>query len=273
MILLKRIKQLFFGGAPMGSIFDGLEAFGLEGLKGMSLEEKKSEEEKKAKEKEQLNLLDYIFEKNFDCRVCGKPFKAHTVKSKVKLEGIDEDLMPTYSPIDPILYDVLICPHCGYSALRSTFSSINERQSEYILETITPKFKHKPHPAIMDLDTAIADYKLALINCLVKKGKSNEKGFICMKISWLYKKKGDAENELLFVKQAYESFTEAFSRESFPFCGLDENTVSYIMARFSMKLGLYDDAMRLISRLIVSPGLTPRLKERTLDMKEMLKKL
>jgi len=216
-------------------------------------------------------MLALIFEKSFDCPVCERQFKAYTTKTTVKLEGVDDDLMPTYSPVDPLLYDALVCPNCGYSALRANFSSITERQAELIQAEITPSFKHTPNPMIMNIDAAVADYKMALLNCIVKKGKLNEKGFICMKISWLYKRKGDTKNELAFVKQAYDSFTAAFSKESLPFCGLDENTVNYVLARFSMKLGLLDESMRLISRLITSSSISPRLKERAIDMKETLR--
>ncbi|MCL2874284.1 MAG: DUF2225 domain-containing protein [Defluviitaleaceae bacterium] len=217
------------------------------------------------------DLMSFVFEKSFECPVCDKPFKAYSTKTKVKLESVDDDLMPTYTPVDPLLYDALICPSCGYCALRSNFASINDRQAELILAEITPKYKHRPHPPIMSIDGAIADYKMALLNCVTKNGKLNEKGYICMKLSWLYKRKGDIKNELAFVKQAYENFTEAFSKESLPFCGLDENTVNYLLARFTMKLGLPEDSMRFISRIITSQTINPRLKERAIDMKETLR--
>jgi uncharacterized protein (DUF2225 family) len=259
----------------MDDIFAGLEDFGLENLKDLKLNDKdeKKVEDSKAGEAAELNPLDFIFEKNVDCRVCGKPFKSYQTKTRIKLEGIDEDLMPTYSPVDPLLYDIMVCPHCGYAALRSTFNAINDRQGEYISETITPKYKHKEHPAIMDIDMAIAEYKLALLCCVVKKGRLNEKGYLCMKISWLYKRKGDEANELLFVKQANQSFTDAFAKETFPFCGLDESTVNYLMARFALKLKSYEESLRFISRLITFKNLNPRLKERAIDMKDELRLL
>ena len=269
----------------MENKYDGLEAFAQAKIKTVESEPEKvakevqsSSQQHVSTQKEEYNkeeynqeLLSFIFEKSFDCPVCDKPFKANTTKAKVKLEGVDEDLMPTYAPVDPLLYDALLCPNCGYCALRSVFLSINERQGEYILAEITPKYKHRPRPPIMNIDEAIADYKLALLNCMVKKGKLNEKGYICMKISWLYKRKEDTKNELAYIKQAYENFTEALSKEQLPFCGLDENTVNYILARFSMKLGLLDDSMRFISRIIVSSTISSRLKERAIDMKEVLR--
>jgi len=218
-------------------------------------------------------LMSFIFEKSFECPVCDKPFKAYTTKTKVKLQGVDDDLMPTYTPVDPLLYDALLCPHCGYCALRNNFQSINDRQAEYILAEITPKYKHKPHPPIMSIDAALADYKLALLSCIAKKGKLNEKAYICMKISWLYKRKSDEQSELAYIKQAYENFIEAFTKESLPFCGLDENTVNYLLARFAMKLGQFDDSLRFISRVITSQTISPRLKERGLDLKDELKAL
>ncbi len=254
------------------SIFEGLEKFGLGHLKNTPLEvEKPAEGAAAASQKKEINPKDFIFEKIYDCPVCDKQFKAFTVKnSKLKLESINDNLRPIYSPIDPLFYDAIVCTNCGYSALKQNFTSITERQADIILKTIKPNFKPVFYPELMDVDMAIECYKLALVNSAVKRAKESEKGFICMKISWLYEIKGDVENELMFVKQAYDSFNSAFSSETPPMFGLDENTLIYLLSMFAFKLKNLDDSLRLLPKVITSKTVTPRLKDRAIDLKDRI---
>lgn len=252
------------------SIFEGLEKFGLDHLKEMKLETSK-DSQAEALKKKQINIKDYIFEKTFDCPVCYKQFKANVVRSsKLKLDKIDEDLCPTYVNIEPLCYEAIVCINCGYSGLKQNFSSITERQGEFILSTITPRFKPVIYPDEITIDMAIERFKLVLVNSLVKRAKDSEKGYICLKISWLYKMKQDKKNELIFTKEAYNALMAALTSEVPPLFGLDENTVLYLLAISCYKLSNYDEALRLLPKIILSKSISPRLKDRAIDLKDKI---
>ncbi len=219
----------------------------------------------------EFDITDYVFEKGYECPVCLKQFKANTVKSgKLKLESVDYDLRPIFTPIEPLLYEVIICNHCGYSAIKQNFLQITDRQGEFILKTITPEFKPVNYPMHMELTMGIESFKLALLNTIVKKGKDGEKGYICLKLGWLYRIQGDKERELAFLHQAYEGLTSALPRERTPICGLDENTIIYLLATFCYRLGKFDEGLRHLGRLIVNRTASPRIKERARDLKDMI---
>ena len=104
----------------------------------------------------------------------------------------------------------------------------------------------------MSYDEAITKHKLALLNAVVKKSSVSEKAYICLKTAWLFlrgkaesigrsapeseeKAKLEAE-ELQFIDNAYSGFMEAISRENFPMCGMDENTVMYLISDLAIRL-------------------------------------
>lgn len=276
----------------MANLFSGLEAFGLGNLSEMSVyEEKAKEAPGKAEEKEKSSFQeeDNIFDKTFTCPVCDSEFKTKQVKSgKVKLLNLDPDLRPVYQYMDPLKYDAIVCPICGFSALNRFFKYVTGAQAQLIKKNISANFKGmKDNGPIFTYDDALARHKLALVNAIVKKSKNSERAYTCLKTAWIlrgkaenlpqntpdYKKELEAleKEELDFLSKAYVGFEEAFSTESFPLCGMDESTMTLLMAELSRRLGKYDEASRWVSRVLISKEASERIKEKARDIKEKIK--
>ena len=166
-----------------------------------------------------------------------------------------------------------MCNKCGYTAISSKFDKLTSSQESLIEKNITPKFFPKEYPPVYTVDIAIERYKLALINAIVKKGRSGEKAYICLKLAWFYRDKNDLENEVMYLKAAHKGFNDAFVNERFPICGLEENTLLYIIAAIGSRIGKIDDSLRILSRLIVKRGLNTRLKNKISDLRDILKKI
>ena len=122
----------------MANLFSGLEAFGLNNLSGMDIydeKEREKEEEGRSADSDRLSFSeeDTIFDKSFTCPVCDKEFKSKMVKSgKVKLLNLDSDLRPVYQYMDPLKYDAVVCPHCGFAALNRFFKYVTNAQAVLI---------------------------------------------------------------------------------------------------------------------------------------------
>lgn len=274
-------------------ILSGLEGFGLGGLENADIFGGEKKEKAKAQEKEpekapELTESDLVFEKGYKCPCCDKEFKAKTVKiGKAKLIGTDIDLRPKYEIVDSLKYDVIMCPNCGYSALSRFFQYITAPQAKLIRVNISQSFKNVPAKGdIYSYDEAIERYKMALANAIVKRGKSSEKAYICLKLAWVIRGKDeelddrlpdyeaqhkqckDDENELLH--NALDGFLAARQSEAFPMCGMDESTVDYLIAVLSMKFGQVDVAAKLVSAIILSPTANKRMKDKARNLKEMI---
>lgn len=275
------------------SIFDGLGKFGLGDLAESNLfeEEKKKQEGAKAaavaKTPEEIEA-EMLLDKKYKCPQCDKEFTSKVVRSgKAKPIGQDIDLRTKYEGIDCTKYEVIMCPHCGYAALPRYFNGCTPPQLKLIKENISFKFQSKEYTgAIYTYDEALERYQMALINALVKKGKSSEKAFICLKSSWVIRGKIESldaekdaeeiqklqEQEKEFTKNAYDGFANARSSESYPMCGMDEYTIDYLIAVLAMKNEKYDVAMRMLGGVITARTVNKRLKEKAQDLKEAIVK-
>lgn len=273
----------------MAGLLDGLSQFGLGNLEGATLFEAKKEEKpddtQTAAQKQQQVEPDYIFDKAFTCPVCDRDFKSKTVKvGKAKLVGSDLDLRPKYEGIDLLKYDIVLCPHCGYTALTRYFKSISAFQAKKISEVIGKSFiEKKDISEIYSYEEALERYKLALANAIVKQAKSSEKAYICLKSAWLLRgwnesleedtdeKRAELEaGEREYMSNALEGFITARQSESYPMCGMDEATVDYMIAVLAMNFEKYDVASKLVAGLLINSTANPRMKEKARDLKDIL---
>lgn len=277
----------------MANLFSGLESLGLGNLSEMKLfehkEKEKAEAKKSAAQPVEIKEADLLFEKSFICKVCDKEFKSKMVRTgKVKLIGSDSDLRPKYQHVDSLKYDAIVCPYCGYAALNRFYNYMTDTQAKLIKINISANFKGlKESEDILTYDEAITRHKLALVNAVVKHAKSSEKAYTCLKLAWLCRGKSEnlpedtpnlekvkkelAAQEKDYIANAYEGFTEAFSKEPFPMCGMDETTMNYLTADLARQIGKYDEALRMIARVITSRDANERIKSKARDMKDLIK--
>lgn len=276
----------------MAGLLDGLESLGLGNLENLDVfaEEKKqakaqgaAAEEKKGPTEEEL-----IYDKEFDCPVCGKKFTAKVMKSgKAKLIGTDADMRPKYEGIDSNKYDVLLCGRCGYSALVRYHGNLLPTQVKLIKDNISSNIKLKKYDEpTYSYEQALERYKIALANAVVKKCKISERAFICLKTAWLIrgmKEAGIAENKITaeeiasyeaqekeYLKNAYQGFYEARSKENPPIAGMDNATLDYLLAQLAFRFGDYGTSLKMVEALLMSRE-SARIKNKALDLKEAIK--
>lgn len=277
----------------MGDIFSSLESMGFGGLKNIKIydednEGKKTKQQEQKKE-EKVNEADFLFDKKIQCPVCDKEFKTKTVKTgKARLLGSDSDLRPKYKGIDPIKYDAIVCPGCGYAALSRYFSYMTTAQAKLIKDNVTANFKGvNDNVSIFTYDEAINRHKLALLNTIVKKSKNSERAYTCLKIAWLYRgktesltpetpdyeklKKDCIANEQQFMQNAFEGFVASQAKEDFPICGMDDATFTYLLADVARRCNKIDIASKLLSNIIVSRTANAKIKEKARDLRDQIK--
>lgn len=275
----------------MGSLFSGLEKFGLSKLEKMDVfegEASKNSEEKKEAAKTEVNEADFLFDKSYDCPVCGNQFHSRMVRTgRVKLISSDTDLRAKYQYVDCLKYDAIVCPKCGYAALSRFFKFMLPAQAKLIQDNITANFKGLPTDGnTYTYDEAISRHQLALANTVVKKAKNSERAYTCLKTAWLYRGKAEClpmdtpdrdavveelkKQEIELLENAYTGFETAFSQEDFPMCGMDEITLTVLMADLARRIGKKEAASRWVSRVLTTKGANERIKNRARDIKELL---
>lgn len=274
----------------------GLEKFGFDSSEMGDIfgDEKEKETVKKEEVKksvaEDLDEMDFLFDKSYTCTVCDKTFNSRTVKSsKARRVGADKDLRPRYKYIDPLKYEVVSCPYCGYSATNKYFDHLSSLQIKLIKEGVCAKFQPTivTTPDVYSYNRALDRYKLSLFCTVAKKGKTSEKAYTLLKMSWLCRGKVEEliengfspeseeikkvkKEEQYFYEQAYEGMTKAVASESFPICGMDQHTMDFLLAQMSFTLGKYEIASKLVSRILVSSTASSNVKDKAFDLKQEL---
>lgn len=275
----------------MAGILSGLEGLGLKNLESLEIYDEHKEEKLNDVKKEASPTIkekDLVYDRSFKCPVCDSSITAKIMKTgKAKLLGMDDDLRPKYEGIDIVKYDVVLCEHCGYAALTRYFPTIGSGQARMIMENISKNVSLRKYgDDIYTYEQAIERYKLALVNAIVKKAKSSEKAYICLKSAWVlrgYREELEGssvntgnkiaelkEQEEEYLKNAFEGFVDAVSNESFPMCGMDEITVDFIMAQLAYHLKKYDYAAKLISSILTSSVANARTKDKARDLKDKI---
>jgi len=270
----------------MKDIFEGLEGLGLDHIEEDALFEQgnKIEDTELMRKQQEEVIRDILFDGKAECPVCDMRFTTRKVKSgKLKLVKSDTDLRPIYDKLDPLLYDVTVCPTCGYASLAKTFKYVKEALVPVFKDKVSTKYQSKKYPDIYNYDIAIEQYKLALYDGLLLNISNCEKAYLCLKLAWLYRGKqendGDlepntvtesSENEMAFLEQAYLGFKMAIDKEPFPQLGIDSLTVHYLIGELARRLGYLDEAFEVMRKLSISNRITHRLKMRVTTVKELI---
>ena len=229
---------------------------------------------------------DFIFTKRIRCTVCDQTFGARTIKSgSLRRLGADFDLRPRFRYVDALKYGVYSCPFCGYSAMSRYFENLTKTQKNLVRENISSRFTSTSDqpPETIDYKTAILRFKLALHNSEVKRARLSEMAYTCLKISWLYRsyleelqehpddsvQKEELEKaKEAYYKKAYEAFKEVIATEDFPICGMDTNTMDYLLAALACHFKEFSYASKAVSNILSSQTADRRIKDKALELKE-----
>lgn len=277
----------------MSNILSGLSKLGLSKIEDMDIFDNKEKHEEHSTVENHTEKFpkeeDFLYEKTYECPVCYKKFKNKTVMSgKAKLLSVDIDLRPRYQGIDCIKYDCVVCEHCGYAVLTRFFGALSQMQIKGVRENICENFKGINYEnEIFSYDDAITRYQLALANSIVKRAKNSERAYACLKLAWLYRTKAETicetdidylekfeeckDEEDKYVAAAYEGFIKAMGSEYFPICGMDEATLTYLLADLARRMGDYEESGRLISKVLTSRNANNKIKDRARELKDILK--
>ena len=128
---------------------------------------------------------------------------------------------------------------------------------------------------------------MALLSEMLVGTRISESAYLCLRLAWLYegrvteliRQKADnniakqhLKSQLEYIEDAYNGFKEAVSTEYPPICGMDENTVNYLLASLGLKCQDYDNAKKYAGSIITSRTAPVSIKEKARVLLEQIKK-
>ena len=229
-----------------------------------------------------------IFDKTYECYVCMQKFTAKTVRTgKAHLIDRDLDMRPRYDLIDAVKYGTLVCPTCGYAVMERYYKPMPKSQVAAIRENISAKFNRPADEGVYSYDVARARLEIVLLNAMARNAKNSERAYICLHMAWVLRgaieemeASGSADaakleklrqEERSYIEKAAEGFTTARQTEPIPMCGMDENSVDYLVAALLYETERYDEAGKLVMNVITSRSVKKQLKDKADRLKDLIK--
>lgn len=199
----------------------------------------------------------YYYESKVDCKFCKKHFTTYKARpNRYQLIGEDTDFMPIYEGLNPLLYEVAVCPHCGYAYHKSmtrTYGPFMMLVNELYIKELK-----KPADICQErtVDDAIVSYQLSYLVSRASMEESLLMANLALKIAWLYRLKQDAELELRYLESAREFYSKSFATNQ-------EGTerIQYLYAELSLRLGDVKEAKKGFSRLISDRNISNKYRK------------
>jgi uncharacterized protein (DUF2225 family) len=236
--------------------------------------------------------IEALFDREFHCPVCDTVFKNKIIRSgKNRLNGQDIDLRGHFEPVDAEKYNVLMCPECGHAAMSRYFNVSPGKKAEAIREWMKPE-PEPEDPSFYTYEMAINRIRAAMKDAMIRSAKTSETGYIALHSAWLLrgyreqmekdatdehpvdetkcKRLKDAEE--MYIAMATERLTQAVTAESFPICGMEEQTFQYLLAALHYKTGKYAEAMRFLLPVLQDRKIQPNLRIMAEDLRDECRK-
>lgn len=279
----------------MDEIFKELETMGISNIGNIKLfESDDAEREEAIKAAETAAASQIVYQRKIRCTLCGREFFTSSVRpGRIRFIDTDLDFRPLYDNFDPILYDVVVCPYCGYAALNKFFTRLSEHKAKQVKAKISPGYVSKKYPIILDYEMAIERFKLTLLNSALGDDTNGTKAYICLKLAWLYRgyfdksqkaisrsdedrlitnelNRGLLEKEMVFLKNARDGFKLAYETDGFPIMGIDQGSMEYLIAELSRRIGDFIECKKWLSLVIQRQNSNKRLYNKIVEVKKRM---
>ena len=209
-----------------------------------------------------MTQLAPVYNSKINCPVCSNTFEVGKVRTKfVRSRGQDTDLRPLYEGENPLFYDPVVCPSCGFAHIGTTFEELTLNDFRVVREKITAKWTQRDFSGPRTVEQAIEAYKLALLNARIRQAPASELAKACLRLSWMYRIKGDTVLDFKFTEFAFTYYQDAYMKEHLPVGKLDEFTVMYMIGELGRRIGKYQESQTWFGRLM-SEGMRPENKLR-----------
>ena len=197
----------------------------------------------------------FLYTKELVCVVCSKKHETCKVRiRKLPVEKKDSDFHIWYKDVNPVYYNVWVCPNCGLSVTESEHIPISTEQKSVFLKSIGVKWTKRDFSGERTYEQAVESHQLALLTGQVLNKSNGYLGGLCLRLAWLFREYNDSrENQ--YLKHALDHLEAAYSSESFPIAGLDEISLSYLIGELKRMLGSPKEAIFWFSRALGHPDI------------------
>lgn len=159
----------------------------------------------------------------------------------------DADFCAYYKNENPDYYVVRVCPKCGFASTENSATKLTDKQKNLLKEKITVRWIERDFGGHREWETALETYKLALICAQTIGDTERITASFLQHIAWLYRYKGDHEQEQKFLKFCLDSYILVYEKEG---VGSNNAKLLYLIGEISRRIGNFNEAVKWFSRVI-----------------------
>ncbi len=153
--------------------------------------------------------------KTFKCPLCNEEFKTHVVRTtKLTIEGRSDFFMTTFKGIDPLWYEIILCPSCGYTEKVSEFEKLIKYNGGDLIRKAMTHFQTKYPIAYSEFrkSSEVIDAYKRYENCLeVKKVDGKVKGRAALTFYEFLLRLGDEDLASEYREKAFGHYHGMFA--------------------------------------------------------------
>ncbi|CAH1209674.1 hypothetical protein PAECIP111891_03380 [Paenibacillus allorhizoplanae] len=193
-------------------------------------------------------MVEPLYEISVTCTYCTNTFKSKKVRpSFKKASKSDSDFCLHYKDVNPNYYVVRICPFCGYAHTENFSDKWTAGERAVFHEKVAQNWSMRDYCRERTWEDSLQCFKLALLSAQIKNEKSRVIAGLLHHLAWLYRVKGDWEQEERFLSFALDAYVNVFETE-----GMDINNAKlmYLMGELNRRLKRFTDAVKWFSRII-----------------------
>lgn len=198
-----------------------------------------------------IKEIPLLYDKQVTCHICDHTFTSKKLRSRyIRVKQVFNDFSKDYKDAlrNPLLYEVYVCPECGY-AFTDQFSEIKYMdQRQQFKEKVSSNWRKQDFSDERSYESAIRVFKLAMVAA----GETSQPDIItaglCMKLSWLFRYMENLVEEKRFVNFAIQKFEKTFA--SGEFGTMSEIKVIYLLGELHRQADSSDKAIQYFSKVI-----------------------
>ncbi|URM33654.1 DUF2225 domain-containing protein [Cytobacillus firmus] len=224
-----------------------------------------------------MQQLNPTYDKKYECRVCKQSFTTKKLRSRfVKAADYDSDFCPNYSDesMNPLLYHIQTCPHCGYSESEDFSPYFPPGALDLIHSKVVNAWIPQDYCQDRSIIVAVNTYKLALYCGTLKREKHITLAGLHVRLAWLFRSIKNADQEQRFLKLALKEYLESYISDDFKGSTISETRIFYLIGELSRRTQQSEQAVKYFSKVIelqsrsTEPKLIEMARERWYEMRE-----
>ncbi|VEI08682.1 DUF2225 domain-containing protein [Kurthia zopfii] len=191
------------------------------------------------------------YDKQITCIHCKNNFNTTKIrKSTVKIVTSDTDFKSNYYSVNPTLYNVFVCEHCGLAFTEDFSNYFPPGTQESLQRRICDHWTKHSFNGERSLNQAIQAYQLAIICGEIKKEKHVVLAGLALRTAWLYREQEKFDWEMRFLESARDEYIECYLHGDYRGTPMTEIRVLYLIGELSRRINDEETAIKHFSKVI-----------------------